>query len=44
MTGWSVSARSHETCVKHTQTLVALSQELDWIVNKEKSEMDVKQI
>ena len=37
---WLVRARSHHTCLQHTQTLVALG--LDWLVNREKSELDPK--
>ena len=37
---WLVRARSHHTCLTHTQTLVALFQELGWLVNREKSELD----
>ena len=36
---WLVRARSHHTCLQHTQTLVALCQELGWLVNREKSEL-----
>ena len=41
---WLVRARSHHTCLQHTQTLVALCQELRWLVNREKSELDPKQV
>ena len=41
---WLVSPTSHQTCLQHTQTLVALCQELGWLVNKKKSEMDPKQV
>ena len=41
---WLVRATSHHTCLQHTQTLVALSLELGWLVNKEKSELDPKQV
>ena len=41
---WLVWARSHQTCLQHTQTLVALCQDLGWLVNMEKSELDPKQI
>ena len=41
---WLLRARSHHTCLQHTQTLVALCQELGWLVNKEKSELDPKQV
>ena len=37
---WLVRATSHQTCLQHTQTLVALCRELGWLVNKEKSELD----
>ena len=40
----SVRATSHQTCLHHTQTLVAMCQELGWIVNIEKSELERKQI
>ena len=36
--------RSHQTCLQHTQTLVALCQNLGWLVNMEKSELDPKQV
>ena len=41
---WLVRATSHQTCLQHTQTLVALSRELGWLVNKEKSELEPKQV
>ena len=41
---WLVRATSHQTCLHHTQTLVALCPELGWLVNKEKSELDPKQV
>ena len=41
---WLVRATSHQTCLQHTQTLVALCRELGWLVNKEKSELEPKQI
>ena len=41
---WLVRARSHQTCLQHTQTLVALCQELGWLVNREKSELDPQQV
>ena len=34
---WLVRATSHQTCLQHTQTLVALCRELGWLVNKKKS-------
>ena len=39
---WLVRATSHQTCLQHTQTLVC--RELGWLVNKEKSELDPKQV
>ena len=41
---WLVRATSHQTCLQHTLTLVALCRELGWLVNKEKSELDPKQV
>ena len=41
---WMVRARSHQTCLQHAQTLVALCRELGWLVNKKKSELDPKQV
>ena len=41
---WLVRATSHQTCLQHTQTLIALCRELGWLVNKEKSELDPKQV
>ena len=41
---WLVRRTSHQTCLQHTQTLVALCRELGWMVNKEKSELDPKQV
>ena len=41
---WLVRARSNQTCLQHTQTLVALYRELGWLVNREKSELDPKQV
>ena len=37
-------ARSHQICLQHTQTLVALCQELGWLVNKDISELVPKQV
>ena len=39
---WLVQARSHQTY--HTQTLVVIYQDLGWLVNGEKSELDPKQV
>ena len=41
---WLVTAYSHQICLQHTQTLVALCRELDRLVNKEKSELVPKQV
>ena len=41
---WLVRATSHQTCLQHTHILVALGRELGWLVNKEKSELDPKQV
>ena len=41
---WLVRARSHQTFLQHTQTLVDPCQELGWIVNLENLELDPKQI
>ena len=41
---WLVRATSHQTCLQHTQSLVALSRELGWLVNEEKSELVPKQV
>ena len=41
---WLVQAKSHQVCLQHTQTLVALCQDLGWLVNIEKSELVPKQV
>ena len=41
---WLVRATSHQTCLQHTQTLVALCRQLGWLVNKDKSELEPKQV
>ena len=41
---WLVRARSHQVCLQYTQDLVKLCQELGWLVNLEKSELEPKQI
>ena len=38
---WLVRARFHQTCLQHTQNLC---QELGWLVNMDKSEVDPKQV
>ena len=41
---WLVSTRSHQVCLQHIQDLVKICQELGWMVNLEKSELEPKQI
>ena len=41
---WLVRATSHRTCLQHTQTLVKICQDLGWLVNVEKSELEPKQV
>ena len=41
---WLVTATSHQVCLQHTQELVKICQELGWLVNLEKSELESKQI
>ena len=41
---WLVRARSHQAYLQHTQELVRLCQNLGWLVNLEKSELEPKQI
>ena len=41
---WLVRARSYQACLQHTQILVKLCQNLGWLVNLDKSELDPKQI
>ena len=41
---WLVRATSHQACCKDTQILVKLCQDLGWLVNLEKSELEPKQI
>ena len=41
---WLVRASTHDTCLQHTQTLVALCQDLGLLVNKEKLELVPKQV
>ena len=36
---WLLRAPSPETCLQHTQTLLALCHELGWVVNMKKSEL-----
>ena len=39
-----VRARSLQTCLRHTQMLVKMCQDLGWLVNLEKSELEPKQV
>ena len=41
---WLVRATSHQVCLQHTQVLVQMCQDLGWLVNIEKSELEPKQI
>ena len=41
---WLVRAKSHQTCLQHTQTLVTMCRDLSWLVNVEKSELEPKQV
>ena len=41
---WLVRATSPQTCLKHTQILVIMCQDLGWLVNLEKSELEPKQV
>ena len=41
---WLLRARSHQICVQHTQVLLKMCQQLGWLVNFEKSELEPKQV
>ena len=41
---WLVRARSHQACLQHTQDLVKMCQQLGWLVNLDKSELEPKQV
>ena len=41
---WLVRATSHRVCLQHTQVLVKMCQDLGWLVNIEKSELEPKQV
>ena len=41
---WFVRATSHQACLQHTQDLVQIYQELGWLVNLDKSELEPKQV
>ena len=40
---WLLRAPCPETCLQHTQTLLALCQQLGWVVNREKPELTPQQ-
>ena len=41
---WLVRARSQHLCLQHTRLLVQMCQNLGWLVNLEKSELEPKQV
>ena len=41
---WLMRARSHQICLQHTQMPVKMCQNLGWLVNVEKSELEPKQV
>ena len=41
---WLVRATSHRVCLQHTQDLVKICEDLGWLVNLEKSELEPKQV
>ena len=41
---WLVRAKSHQTCLQHTQTVVTMCRDLGGLVNVEKSELEPKQV
>ena len=41
---WLIRAPTRESCHQGTQSLLALCQELDWVVNLQKSELEPKQV
>ena len=41
---WLVRAGSHQDCLHHTQILVKMCQDLGWLENLEKSELEPKQV
>ena len=40
---WLVRARSHQVCLQHTLELVKMCQQLGWLVNLQKSELEPRQ-
>ena len=41
---WLVRAKSHPVCLQHTRNLLKICQDLGWLVNMEKSELEPKQV
>ena len=41
---WLMRARSHHVCLRYTKDLVKMCQDLGWLVNLEKSELEPKQV
>ena len=41
---WLVRAMSYQVCIQHTRVLLEMCQDLGWVVNREKSELDPKQV
>ena len=41
---WLVMAKSQQVCLQHTQGLVKMCQDLGWLANIEKSELEPKQV
>ena len=41
---WLVRSTSYQVCLQHTQVLVKMCQQLGWLVNVEKSELEPKQV
>ena len=41
---WLVKARSHHVCLQHTKDLVKMCEDLGWLVNLEKSELEPIQV
>ena len=41
---WLVRANSHPACLQHTRDLLKICQDLGWLVNREKSELETKQV
>ena len=41
---WLVRARSYQACLQHTRILLEICQKLGWLVNMDKSELELKQV